>query len=135
MPYVVLLHSIFISAWVGGLLLLCSLCAEQATPHETGDEHLIRFSLGLFAWVATLSGVLAVLSGTWLAYVRGFDGGWLPVKLGFVIMLTWLHVYTGRLVAQLRDGKIYRRAHYLVVGCGSVLVSLPILYLVLGKPF
>ena len=135
MPYIAMLHMVFVSAWLGGLLLSCALCAELAASRATADSLAIRLSLGLFAWVATLSAVLAVLSGTWLAYRRGFDGGWLPVKLVFVVLLTWLHVYAGRLAAQLRDGITHRRWLYWMTGSAPVAVSLPIFYLVLGKPF
>lgn len=134
MPYAVLLHSAFIAVWVGGLLLLGSLCAEIARQRQSDDLKL-RLALGLFAWAATLGAVLAVLSDTWLAYARGFTGGWLQVKLFFVVLLTWLHVYAGRLLAQLRDGVIRSPWHYLAAAGGPLLVSLPILYLVLGKPF
>jgi putative membrane protein len=135
MPLIVLLHVLFISAWVGTLVLLCILCAERTATGEIEDERLNLLTLRLFALVTTLSGVLAVLTGTWLAYARGFDGGWLPAKLGFVVLLSALHVYIGRLIAQLRDRLLRRRSYYLFVSSGPVLVSLPILFLVLGKPF
>src|SRR5690606_14763931 len=120
MPYIAMLHMVFVSAWLGGLLLSCALCAELAASRATADSLAIR---------------LALVSGTWLAYSRGFDGGWLPVKLVFVVLLTWLHVYAGRLAAQLRDGITHRRWLYWMTGSAPVAVSLPIFYLVLGKPF
>lgn len=134
MPLIVALHVLFISSWVGSLVLLCVLCAERVAAGDVDDARLNLLTLRLFALVSTLSAILGVLTGTWLAYARGFDGGWLPIKLAFVVLLTALHVYVGRLVAQLRDRLPARRGYYLFISSCPLLVSLPILFLVLGKP-
>lgn len=135
MPWIVILHIILIAGWVGGLMLVMALCADRAAGEPGEDEPLRSASLHLFAWVACLAGVGGVLTGGWLAYARGFDGGWLPTKLLFVCALCWLHLYIGRLTARLRDGDRRPRVLYWLVSAGPPLVSLPILLLVLAKPF
>lgn len=134
MPWIVILHIVFVSTWIGGLVLVMALCADRAAGSAMEDESLLSSSLQLFAWVASLAGVAGVITGAWLAYSRGFDGGWLPLKLLFVTILTWLHLYVGRLAANLREGIERHHAYYWLVSAGPPLVALPILYFVLAKP-
>ena len=134
MPWDVILHIVFVSTWVGALALVMALCADRAAGSQMEDESLLSTSLRLFAWVASLTGVAGVITGAWLAWSRGFDGGWLPLKLVFVAVLTWLHLYVGRLVAKLRDGVERHYGYYWLVSAAPPLVSLPILYFVLAKP-
>lgn len=135
MPWFVVLHIAFIATWVGSLTLVMGLCADRAAGSRMEDEPLGYASLMLFAWAASLAGIGGVVTGAWLAYERGFSGGWLPVKLGFVVALTWVHLYVGRLVAKLRDGIERHHGYYWLVATGPTLASLPIFYLVLAKPF
>lgn len=135
MPWSVVAHILFISVWVGSLSLVMALCADRAAGSPMEDEPLVTTSLRLFAWVASLAGVAAILTGAWLAYARGFDGGWLPLKLVFVALLSWLHVYVGRQVALVRDGASRHQAYYWLLSTAPALLSLPILYFVLAKPF
>lgn len=134
MPYAVLLHITFVSMWIATLVLCCAACAERVASGAVDDAWSNMLTLRMFALFATVPAVLAVLTGIWLAYARDFDGGWLPVKLGFVVLLTALHIYIGRLAAQLRDRITHSQSHYLIVGLAPMVVSLPILYLVLQKP-
>jgi uncharacterized membrane protein len=134
MPLLVVAHIVFISTWVGSLMLVMALCADRAAGSAWEDEPLITLSLSLFAWVASGAAVLGVLSGMWLAYLQDFDGGWLPSKLVFVAALSWLHVYVGHLTARLRDGVSHRPRYYWAVSSLPALLALPILYLVLAKP-
>lgn len=134
MPYAVLMHIAFVSVWIATLVLCCASCAERVASGAIDDPWSNTLTLRMFALFATVPAVLAVLTGIWLAYSRDFNGGWLPVKLGFVVLLTALHVYIGRLAAQLRDRIAHSRSHYLIAGISPMVVSLPILYLVLQKP-
>jgi putative membrane protein len=134
MPWSVIVHILFISVWVGSLSLVMALCADRAAGSEMEDEPLLLTSLRLFAWVASLGGVAGVVTGAWLAYSRGFDGGWLPLKLVFVAALSWLHIYIGRLVARLRDGVERHHGVYWLMSALPPLASLPIFYFVLAKP-
>jgi len=47
--------------------------------------------------VATPAGVATVVFGTALLF-QGFDGAWLPAKLGLVALAVLLHVYDGHLL-------------------------------------
>jgi putative membrane protein len=135
MALIVLIHVLFVSVWVAGLVLLCMLCAQRVATGDIADRRMDNLTLRMFALATTLPAVLAVLAGAWAAYESDFDGGWLPAKLGFVVLLTGLHIYIGRLVALLRDGMPHRTWYYVLVASGPMIVSVPILYLVLGKPF
>jgi len=136
MPWAVILHVLFISIWVAGQTLVVGLCYERRHAAEEEHPRLVAMTVRLFAWVATLSAVLAVITGMWLMYRRGFDGGWLPVKLALVSLLVGLHLLLGRMVSQLRRGDGPRRGSaHLLIALGPPLLAIPIVYLVTAKPF
>ncbi|KAB7623968.1 CopD family protein [Alkalilimnicola sp. S0819] len=133
-PWAVVLHILFICLWLGTLSLVPALCAEHRRGPGEQDQPLIQSVLHLYAWGASGCAVLAVLTGIWLAYARGFEGGWLALKLGFVTTLAWCHLYIGRLAAQLRDNIVHAPLHYWSLSLLPPMLALPILYLVLSKP-
>lgn len=135
MIWIAALHIALVSTWVGSLVLVMALCADRIAGSRREEESLLTASLRLFAWIACLCGVGGVLSGALLAWLRDFDGGWLPLKMLFVALLTWTHLYVGRLVARLRDGdERHGGGYYWLISSAPPLVSLPILYFVLAKP-
>lgn len=133
-PWDVMVHIIFIVFWLSTLSLVPALCAEHRRGPGEQDQPLIDSTLQLYAWGASVCAVLAVLSGTWLAYARGFEGGWLALKLGFVALLAGSHLYIGRLAAQVRDSIVHAPPHYWLACLLPSLIAVPILYLVLGRP-
>jgi protoporphyrinogen IX oxidase len=138
MPWVVFLHIMFMSVWFGCLIALPRLLAEHAQhgrESELGQWHLMM-ERKLFKLAMTPAAVLTVLTGFWLLFSHGFEGGWLPVKLVFVSLMAFAHLYQARLLADLRDGinahgvRFFHLQSLLPAAfAGTVIV------LVVGKPF
>lgn len=88
---------------------------------------LYRFSAGL--------GVIAALTGLWMAWDQGFPG-WVWLKLGLVALLAVHYVWTGRLVIKAQRGSFEQSDRYLrIFNELSVLVVIAILWAVVAKPF
>lgn len=88
---------------------------------------LYRFSAGL--------GVIAILTGLWLAWTLGFPL-WSLVKLGVVTLIAAHYVWTGRLVLRARKGRFEESDFYLrVFNEISVIAVIGVLWLVVTQPF
>ena len=135
MFYVKLLHLLFLGIWLGGFFLLPRMFAEHAarTPHA--DDHLFnRWAQLLFFWVMTPSAILAVAMGTVLLF-SGFQGAWLPAKLGLVVLLVLTHVYWGNLLQHLAHGDSRHRPWvFHVMAWLPLPVVMAILALAAAKP-
>lgn len=95
----------------------------------TGDltVRIYRFSLGL--------GVIAILSGLYLAYLWGFPT-WTYAKIGVVVLLAAHYGWTGRLILRARKGIFEHSDRWLrVYNEISVLGAIGVLILVVYKPF
>lgn len=136
MDWVKVLHLLCVLGWMTGIFAvpraLIFWKREYAATGEfgpTGDltVRLYRFSLGL--------GVLAILSGLWLAWAWGFPA-WTWAKLALVALLALHYGWTGRLVLRARRGGFAESDTWLrVFNELSVLVAIGILILVVFKPF
>ncbi len=137
MPWVALLHIAFMSAWFGSLVALPRLFAEHARA-EHADDRLWYLSMErkLFQIAMTPAAVLTVLSGFWLLFSYGFEGGWLPVKLAGVSLLALTHLHQGKVLADFRDGSNTRRNWlFNLQSLIPLTLASAIIVLVVGKPF
>jgi putative membrane protein len=77
-----------------------------------------------------------VLFGVWLIFERGFDGGWLHVKLLLVLAMGLFHVYCGRLMGRRTEARAEHRPlfYYALVPAPALLI-LAVITLVTAKPF
>jgi protoporphyrinogen IX oxidase len=128
---------VFLSLWAAMLLYLPLLLARQAAA--AGDEERLRLELmqrWLYAHVMTPSALLTVGFGTWLVFERGFDGGWLHVKLALVLLMGLFHVYCGRLLGERTQPGAQHRAwfYYALLPAPALLIT-AVVTLVTAKPF
>ncbi|MFZ1468570.1 MAG: CopD family protein [Paracoccaceae bacterium] len=104
--------------------------ARLGADGPTGDltYRLYRFSAGL--------GVIAVITGLWLAWqVWGFQP-WVHLKLALVTVLAAHYTWTGVLVARARRGIFEHSDRYLrIFNEISVIGVIAILWAVVVKPF
>ncbi|RFA24795.1 hypothetical protein CAI21_20210 [Alkalilimnicola ehrlichii] len=137
MPWMVFLHSLFMSVWFGCLVALPRLFSEHTACTDPEQRAwCLMMERKLFKLAMTPAAVLTVLSGFWLLFSFGFDGGWLPVKLALVSGLAFVHLYQGKVLADLRDGKYQgQRRRFLWHSLVPALVAVAIIFLVVGKPF
>lgn len=136
MEWVKVLHLLAVLGWMTGIFAVPRAIIFwkrewQATRDfgPTGDLtiRIYRFSLGL--------GVIAILSGLWLAWWWGFPG-WVWAKLALVAVLAAHYGWTGRLVLRARKGVFTESDMWLrVFNELSVLGAIGVLILVVFKPF
>ena len=136
MEWVKVLHLLCVLGWMTGIFAVPRAIIfwkrEWARLGEfgpTGDLtiRIYRFSLGL--------GVIAILSGLWLAHLWGFPA-WVWAKLAVVVALAAHYGWTGRLVLRARKGIFTESDRWLrVFNELSVLGAIGVLILVVYKPW
>lgn len=130
------LHISAIAVWAAGIISLPGLYVQRA--HVENRDALLRLQrIVRFAYVGVISpaAFLAILTGIVLIFLRGTFEPWFSMKLGFVAVLTMLHVLTGLVVIRLfREGEIYPVWRFVLATVVSSLVVIAILFLVLAKP-
>ena len=138
MPLALSLHIVFLSIWAATLLYLPVLFARHALERDPqGRRRHMLMERWLYAAIMTPSAVLTVLFGVWLIFERGFEGGWLPVKLMLVLAMGLFHVYCGHVMVTMRrrTGLVARPAYYRALTVPSGLLVLAVVTLVTAKPF
>lgn len=127
----------FLSVWAATLLYLPLLLARQAAAEDDHErQRLELMQRWLYAAVMTPSAVLTVLFGVWLIFERGFEGGWLPVKLLLVLLMGLFHVYCGRLLGSRTEARAgHRPLYYYALMPAPLLLILGVVTLVTAKPF
>lgn len=132
----IFLHTGFVVVWLGGLFYLPTLFAYAApAPKEPIDTRALVMGDMLYFGIVSGSAVLAVVFGIALT-LYGVEGGWLPVKLVFVLLLVVFHLYCGHLFWKLVHG--HSRPHvwyFRLLTWVPLVIMLPPLLLVVAKPF
>ncbi len=136
MEWVKVIHLLAVLGWMTGIFSVPRAIifwkreyAASAAFGPTGDLtiRLYRFSLGL--------GVIAIITGLWLAYLWGFPH-WTHLKILLVVALAAHYGWTGRLVLRARRGVFTESDRFLrIFNEASVLVAIGILIVVVYKPF
>jgi protoporphyrinogen IX oxidase len=137
MLLVLTLHISFLLLWCATLLYFPQLLARQAIAKDEADrQRSLKIQHTLYAFVMTPAGLLTIFFGIWLLFLRGFFGGWLPVKLSLVLIMVFFHVYCGNLMEQLKEqGPVHSAGFYRALLLGPVLLIPAIVALVVQKPF
>lgn len=137
MSLMLTLHIAFLLIWSGALLYFPQLLVQQATASdEEGREQALKMQHTLYAFVMTPAGLLTILFGSWMLFERGFDGGWLPVKLALVLLMVFFHVFCGNVMEQLREqGPSYSPWFYRLLLLPPVILIPAVVTLVVQKPF
>ena len=96
-------HIIFMVTWFAALFYLPRLFVYHAmVDDETSNARFKTMESKLYYGIMAPGGVLTVLSGLWLIYIRGPDwflaAYWLHLKLVLVALLVGFHFYLGILV-------------------------------------
>lgn len=136
MDWVKIIHILCVMGWMTSIFAVPrALIYWKRDWDRTGAQgpigdltfRLYRFSAGL--------GVIAALTGLWLAVLLGFPG-WAWLKLAVVGVLALHYVWTGRLVAKARRGHFDDSDRFLrIFNEVSVIVVIAILWIVVAKPF
>lgn len=113
------------------------LLARQAAASGAEERHRLELvQRWLYASLMTPSALLTVVFGTWLVFERGFEGGWLPVKLALVLAMGWFHAYCGVLLgSRTVPGAKHRALYYYALLPAPALLIVAVITLVTAKPF
>lgn len=134
MDWIKIIHILAVMGWMAGIfvaprgLIYWKRAGDPATS-QAGELtfRVWRFSAGL--------GVIAVITGIWLAVIWGFPG-WAWLKLGLVALLAGHYAITGVWVMRARRG-IFKQSDLTLrlFNEASVIGAIAILWVVVFKPF
>ena len=129
-------HIFFVVSWFAGLFYLPRIFVNHAMAAEgVVKERLKLMEHKLYRFVTPI-GLLAVVTGLWLWFAYGFEGGWLHAKTALVAGLVVYHLYCGHLVKVFaEDRNTKSHVWFRVFNEVPVLVLLSVVILVVVKPF
>ena len=100
------LHIIAMVTWFAGLFYLPRLFVYHSlATDEMGIERFKVMERKLYVGIMTPGAVLTIVFGLWLWLGFGITGGWLHAKLALVAVLIVHHLWLGKLMRDLRDGR------------------------------
>lgn len=97
-------HIFMVVSWFAGLFYLPRIFVNHAMATEAVDIARLKMMEDKLYRFVTPIGALAVISGLWLWFGYGFEGGWLHLKTAFVSGLVVYHLYCGHLLKQFAAG-------------------------------
>lgn len=135
-PIFKIIHIAAIMIWCGAIIALPLMLARHSPTVTPGDHAIIRRAThSTYILWATPAAVVAVISGTWLIFLREVFVPWFFGKLAIVAILVAVHAWIGHILTRVgEDPRNSRPPHPLL---SLMTVSLPIvaiLALVLAKP-
>ncbi|MBV8030014.1 MAG: CopD family protein [Betaproteobacteria bacterium] len=138
MPWVKVLHIVFMVTWMAGLFYLPRLFVYHAMAEDAVSiERFKVMERKLFWGIATPGGVLTLAFGLWLwlGWFQG-AGGWLYAKLALVLLLVLYHLFCAKLLRDFAAGR-NRRSHvwYRWFNEIPVVLLFGVVVLVVVKPF
>ncbi|BBE49827.1 hypothetical protein OYT1_ch0253 [Ferriphaselus amnicola] len=129
-------HIIMVVSWFAGLFYLPRIFVNHAMVSDAATlERLALMERKLYKFVTPIA-ALALISGLWLWFGYGFEGGWLHAKVALVLGLVAYHLYCGHLVKEFAAGR-NARSHvwFRFFNEVPVLVLMAVVILVVVKPF
>jgi putative membrane protein len=137
MLWIKALHLIAVIAWLAGLFYLPRIFVHYAEGAALGEDvrRLLIMARRLFGFMSVMA-VLAVLLGSWLWLGFHDGGGWLMVKLLFVLGLIAYHGCCRVLLRRMQRGARMPGSVVLrLFNEAALLLVVPIILLAVVKPF
>ena len=130
------LHISALALWCAGLLALPLMLSQHEPANSTEDyERIRRYTHLTYTMGVTPAAVIAVISGTWLIFMREAFVPWMFAKLVFVTLLVVLHAWAGHILVNVAETPGKHRTPGPILPFALILGTiLAILLLVLGKP-
>jgi len=129
-------HIVLVVSWFAGLFYLPRIFVNQAMATEKTEKDRLNLMAGKLYRFVTPIGALAVITGLWLWFGYGFEGGWLHAKTTLVAGLVGYHLYCGHLVKEFAaDRNTRSHVWFRFFNEVPVLVLLAVVILVVVKPF
>jgi len=130
-------HVLGVMAWMAGIFYLPRIFVHYAEGRAAGEDvrRLVIMANRLYGFM-TLMALFALGFGTWLWQGYGYAGLWLRVKLVLVAALIGYHLVCRLFVQRLRrDAPLPGGMALRLLNEGSLLLVVPILIMVIVKPF
>ncbi len=137
MLWIKALHLIAVTAWLAGVFYLPRIFVHYAEGRAAGEDvrRLVVMARRLFAFMSVMA-VFALLFGLWLWLGFHDGGGWLMLKLVFVIGLLAYHLACRALLLRLEHAAALPSALALrLFNEAALLLVVPIILLAVVKPF
>ena len=134
------LHLISVISWMAGLLYLPRIFVyhSQNSSKPIVTEVFKIMEKKLFFYIMTPAMILSWLFGLLLIHEIGFEQlgqKWMILKLIFVIILTFYHLYLGRILEQFRlDLNKHSHKYYRFINEIPTLLLILIIFVVIFKP-
>ncbi|WP_460427810.1 CopD family protein [Azotobacter armeniacus] len=136
MPWLLVLHIVFLLIWCGALFYLPALIASSTGNNfEVSSREHVLLTRQLFNLLATPAALFTIASGTLLFLLQGMFGAWLILKLTAVAVMVICHALYGALILRLeREPQSAVTSACIALAVASALAALCVVWLVLAKP-
>ena len=134
------LHLISVISWMAGLLYLPRIFvyhAENSSEKKT-SEIFKTMERKLFFYIMTPAMILSWIFGVILIHIIGLHQigqTWMVLKIIFVTILTFYHLYLGKILAQFKiDQNSHSHKFYRLINEIPTLLLILIVFVVIFKP-
>jgi len=130
-------HILFMMSWMAGIFYLPRIFVHFVEGKEAGQDvaRLAIMADKLYKFM-TIMMMLAIGTGLWLWFGYGFAGGWLHVKVLFVVLLLAYHMWTKKKTKEMQAGHLdHSGVYYRWANEIPLLLAIVILIMVVVKPF
>ena len=137
MLWVKAIHILFVMSWMAGIFYLPRIFVHFVEGQKAGQQvdRLAIMAKKLYGFM-TIMMILALGSGLALWLVYGFAGGWLHVKLLFVVLLMMYHFWARNRMKELQEGRLdHSGIYYRWANEIPLILTIVILVMVVVKPF
>jgi protoporphyrinogen IX oxidase len=134
-------HIVFMVTWFAALFYLPRLYVYHAmSDDEISNARFKTMERKLYWGIMAPGGVLTVLTGAWLVYIRGaawfLTVPWLHLKLVLVGLLVGYHIYLGVILKRFaRDGNRHSDKFYRWINEAPIIVLVGAILLAELKPW
>jgi putative membrane protein len=137
MLWVKTFHVLFVMAWMAGVFYLPRILVHYVEGKSSGEDtrRLVTMAEKLFRF-STVMAVLALVFGLVLWLYYGITGNWLHLKILLVLLLIGYQGQTVRYIRRMkRDEQRHTSLFFRLFNEGALILVVPILILVIVKPF
>lgn len=131
-------HILFVMAWLAGMFYLPRIFVHYVEGKAAGEDvrRLVRMADKLLRF-STIMAAIAIVLGCWLWFEWWMSTpAWLQAKLALVVLFLAYHFQCYRYVKRLRrDEMLHTGFFFRIFNESSLLIVIPILIMVVVKPF
>lgn len=137
-PWIKAAHIVSVIAWMAGLLYLPRLFVYHCAAHKGSDqsETFKVMERRLLKGIMTPAMIASWVFGLSLAWILGWAGGWLHMKIALVLVLTGFHIFLARQVGTFAaDQNKHAAGFFRAINEIPAVIMLVVVVLVVVKPF